>query len=136
EGRGVGAEVLDRPPADGPLDPPEGPGDLVPRLPRADQNVDVLRHDDVGPHVEPLPTPGPLDRLDHPAPGPVAGQQGEPPVAGEGRLVGVAGVVVAPASLACHRVTPSPRPPGPGPAGTGSEDRTRGTQTRPFVLRL
>src|SRR5262249_20938259 len=56
-------------------------------------------------------------RLEDPAPGPVAGEQREPPVAGEGQLVGVAGGVVTPASLACHPVNPSPVRPWPNRTG-------------------
>jgi hypothetical protein len=102
--RGMDAKVIDRPASDGTLDLPEDASDLVQRLTRAKQNMNVLGHDDIGPEVEPHPRPGGLDRLDEPPPSSIARQQGEPPITRKRQFMGMTRLIVAAATFACHGV--------------------------------
>ena len=57
------------------LDPLEHPGDGRIRRARVDEEMDVLRHHDVGPHLEVPPPSGGIQRIDEPLARTVAPEQ-------------------------------------------------------------
>jgi len=69
--------------------------DFIDRLPWPNDDMDVLRHNDVSPNQEIPPTPGLVKGFDKPLPASVLAQQGQSPKARKGKLVGLARGVIA-----------------------------------------
>ena len=69
--------------------------DFIDRLPWPNDDMDVLRHNDVSPKQEIPPTPGLVQGFDKPLPASVLAQQGQSPKARKGKLVGLARRVIA-----------------------------------------
>ncbi len=69
--------------------------DFINRLPWPNDDMDVLRHNDVSPNQEIPPITGLVQGLDKPLPASVFAQQGQSPKARKGKLVGLAGGVIA-----------------------------------------
>jgi hypothetical protein len=57
------------------------------------KQVNVLRHDDIGPDVDLVAATGTIDSFDEPCAGSVLGQKGQPMETTESQLVGVSRLV-------------------------------------------
>jgi hypothetical protein len=64
-------------------------------LSRADDNVHVLRHDDIGPHRQVLSLPCGFHGFDKPETATIFAEQRQSPEAGKGQFMGQPGLIVA-----------------------------------------
>jgi len=79
-------------------------GNLVVLFLRHDDEVDVFRHDDVGPKMHVVLTPSPVQSFDEPLADTVLGEQLVTLVARKGQLVGMSRIVHAASSMADRTV--------------------------------
>jgi len=79
-------------------------GSGVVLAPGPDQQMNVLRHDHIGPDVELMKDLGPADSVREPEPSPVFGQHSKAVITRKGQLVGLAWGVPSPALLELRRV--------------------------------
>ena len=93
---GVFREVAHRATADRLLDRLEDGRHLVSRPARPDDHMDVLRHKDKRPEREIVSLAGQVDRFAQPVARSLGGQEAMASIAGEGQLMGMAGLIIRP----------------------------------------
>src|SRR5262249_35163259 len=86
------------------LDRVQDVADVIDRFGRPDQEVSMLRHDDIRPHMKMELAASPINRFDQPLAAPVLAQERLPAKAGKGEGVSIARVIVPFARLAMRHV--------------------------------